>query len=675
VAELRREGGEVAWVWPAAEVRVRARLDDHDLVLAFSTRREQSLSWFSLPATLSHLSLALGEGSRFATADPYWRRYLAGEVGSADTNWDLKLPFWSADRGGPVFSWILETPFANEVRFTDERGRLQMRARHRFDRFTQEVPFQVRLHVGKGWLSGARRYREWLKAQGEWASLESKLARVPEGRKLIGATHVYLWGEQVLDRADVRDWPGLLRWLRSEDGAAWRRGFGPEPRAALEADPPDAWRQRTIVAALQGALRARAPLAASPEDPELIAKQAERARRMRRLAEERLGAWTAPAARWGQGLSPPVLDELRDAGLVRLWIGIPSWTTLFQEPEAVAHARELGYLVASYDSYDTAVAPGVNDEWLTAQMPRALAERCAIFRADGTPQPGFGGKGSYLNPGCVLPYSQERMRRIVRESGINSLFLDVDGTAMARDDHNPQHPDGAAAMVAARRRRLEWVSDELALPLGSEDGNAVASRPLLFAHGVQSWGFGWTDAEMRRDRGSPYYLGAWWPPEEPGLFFKAARVKALYRRTVFNPRDRLPLYQAVFHDAVINSHHWQTDSLKFSDVAGTRALLNLLYNTPPLFNLSRATVAARLPAMRRLDAAFRPLHEALWKEPLVDFRWRDESGLVQETRFGDGSRIVANFQPRAVSVDGQLLAGSSLRARLADGREIAFAAR
>jgi hypothetical protein len=48
---------------------------------------------------------------------------------------------------------------------------------------------------------------------------------------------------------------------------------------------------------------------------------------------------------------------------------------------------------------------------------------------------------------------------------------------------------------------------------------------------------------------------------------------------------------------------------------------------------------------------------------------------VQETRFGDGSRIVANFQPRAVSVDGQLLAGSSLRARLADGREIAFAAR
>jgi len=219
-----------------------------------------------------------------------------------------------------------------------------------------------------------------------------------------------------------------------------------------------------------------------------------------------------------------------------------------------------------------------------------------------------------------------------------------------------------------------FASDELALPLGSEDGNAVTSRPLLFAHGVQTWGFGWADAEMR-DKGSPYYLGAWWPPEEPGLFFKAARVKALYLRTVFNPRDRLPLYQAVFHDAVINSHHWQTDSLKFSEVAAERALLNVLYNTPPLFNLGRASLGARLPAMRRLDAAFRPLHEALWSQALVGFRWLDAAGLVQETRFGDGSRITANFGAAAVPVDGTPLAGRSARARLADGREIVFEAR
>ena len=672
VAEPRRDGREVRWTWPALEMEVRARLDDGDLVFDFSTPRAQSLSWYSLPTTLSHVSLALGEGSRFATTDPSWRRYLAAELGTVDTNWDLKLPLWSTGSGGAVFTWILETPFANEVRFADRSGRVQMAALHHFDRFNQTTPFRVRLHVGPGWLSGALRYRRWLQAQGQWESLEAKLARMPAGRALIGATHVYLWGDRVLDREDVRDWPGLLRWLRSHEGAGWRRGFSPEQRASLGTDPPSAWQQRQIIGGLDAALREQLPLTATPEDPELLAEQAERARRMRRRAETRLGAWTAPSAQCGQGLSLPVLDRLAEAGLSRLWIGIPSWTALFLRPEAVAGARQLGYLVAGYDSYDTAIAPGVNDDWLTAQMPRALAERCAIWRSDGTPQPGFGGKGSYLNPGCVLAWSQERMRRLVRESGVNSLFLDVDGTGMARNDHNPRHPDGAGAMVAARVQRLQWVSDALALPLGSEDGNAVASRPLLFAHGLQTWGFGWSDAEMRRDKGSPYYLGGWWPPEEPGLFFKPTKLKALYRETVFKPRDRLPLYQAVFHDSVINSHHWQTDSLKFGEVVAERALLNLLYNTPPLFNLSRATLGDRLPAMRRLDAAFRPLHEALWNQALVGFRWLDEAGLVQETRFGDGSRIVANFGAEVVPVDGEPLTGKSLRARLADGREMLF---
>jgi hypothetical protein len=466
-----------------------------------------------------------------------------------------------------------------------------------------------------------------------------------------------------------------LRWLRSDEAAAWRRGFGPEQKALLDADPPGVWQQREIVAALDASLREQVPLTATSEHPELIAKQAERARRMVRLAEDRLGPWTVPSGQWGQGLSRPVLDRLGAAGLPRLWLGIPGWTSLFLRPAAVARAQKLGYLVASYDSYDTAVAPGVNDDWLTAQMPRALAQRCAIRRSDGTPQPGFGGKGYYLNPGCVRAWSQERMRRLVRESGVDSLFLDVDGTAMARDDHDPRHPDGAEAMVAARVQRLQWVRDALALPLGSEDGNAVANRPLLFAHGVQTWGFGWNDAEMRRDKGSPYYLGAWWPPEEPGLFFKPARLKEIYRETVFNPRDRVPLYQAVFHDAVINSHHWQTDNLKFGQVVAERALLNLLYNTPPLFNLSRASLDDRLPAMRRLDAAFRPLHEALWNQALVGFRWLDDTGLVQETRFGDGSRVVANFRTRPFPMEGGSLPGRSLRARLADGREIVFEAR
>lgn len=72
------------------------------------------------------------------------------------------------------------------------------------------------------------------------------------------------------------------------------------------------------------------------------------------------------------------------------------------------------------------------------------------------------------------------------------------------------------------------------------------------------------------------------------------------------------------------------------------------------------------PAMLRIaaDAAFRPLHQALWDKALTDFRWLDRDGWVQQTTFSDGSRLTANFsaQPFADA------AAHSLRATLADGR-------
>lgn len=56
---------------------------------------------------------------------------------------------------------------------------------------------------------------------------------------------------------------------------------------------------------------------------------------------------------------------------------------------------------------------------------------------------------------------------------------------MVSDDYQPNHPTGAAQMAEARNARLAWFSATLKLPLGSEDGNAVTARSLMFAHGMK----------------------------------------------------------------------------------------------------------------------------------------------------------------------------------------------
>ncbi|HGM4762395.1 TPA: glycoside hydrolase [Serratia marcescens] len=69
------------------------------------------------------------------------------------------------------------------------------------------------------------------------------------------------------------------------------------------------------------------------------------------------------------------------------------------------------------------------------------------------------------------------------------------------------------------------------------------------------------------------------------------------------------------------------------------------------------------------DAAFRPLHQALWDKALFDFRWLDRDGWVQQTTFSDGSTLAANFtrslslssRPTACAPNWQTAAHSTLR--------------
>jgi hypothetical protein len=123
----------------------------------------------------------------------------------------------------------------------------------------------------------------------------------------------------------------------------------------------------------------------------------------------------------------------------------------------------------------------------------------------------------------------------------------------------------------------------------------------------------------------------------------------------------------VFHGSVITTHHWLFDSLKLSNVRADNELTQLLYNVPPLYHLSAATLKQRLPLIQRQDAFFRPLHEQLATQPMTDFRYLTVDRLVQQTTFADGMRLVANFDSHVREALGRPLAGKSMTAFGADG--------
>jgi hypothetical protein len=157
--------------------------------------------------------------------------------------------------------------------------------------------------------------------------------------------------------------------------------------------------------------------------------------------------------------------------------------------------------------------------------------------------------------------------------------------------------------------------------------------------------FGWGDPVLK-DMKSPYYLGQYWPPDEPKRFFLPVNVPPKYQRPFFTPTDRLPLYQTVFGDCLVTTHHRGGASRKFKDQVGTTELLELLYNVPPLYHLNWEHWGKQKKAIVRHFKFWSPIHRALSTKPLIGFRYLSKDRLVQRTTFAGPKGLVyltANF--------------------------------
>ena len=74
----------------------------------------------------------------------------------------------------------------------------------------------LRLYLGDADpMAGAKRYRQWLVEQGRYEPLADKLRQTPKPRNCWAPAIMYLWDNGLLALGDVRDWPTLIKRLRS----------------------------------------------------------------------------------------------------------------------------------------------------------------------------------------------------------------------------------------------------------------------------------------------------------------------------------------------------------------------------------------------------------------------------------------------------------------------------
>ena len=691
VAEFSQEGSTVSWRFPNRFLTVRFELIEESLSVEFVHDKQTSdtfgLTWPVIEdsESLRAYILPLFEGSYVPKDDVTWQDFLANR-GPINTTAGLSMPFWGLDFTDRTLTYILTHPFNNRIRFNQTTASaLGMAVSHAFTPNWEQRSYGLHISLGAASpVAPAKQYRRWLQQNTEFVSFAEKIEKTPAAEKLLGAAHVYLWGGKLLSEHDVTDWKTFATKLKGDSKIATRirAQLNTETRDALQeivqSDYTSKYVRRVVSRAISEQLENRdfydssiwAGVPLTPEAEKLISRDVsmlsltELYRRNCLVFYAVFSETLRHPDEWGDGLSLKLLEQLTENGLDRLWLGVDSWQDGFRHPTAVAKAKALGYLVGPYDSYHSIHHPDEKDTWETAQFDLSLYETGAIVNADGTKNRGFKKKGYHLSPLVAQPYVENRVNGILEQmqSDFNTWFIDCDAYGELFDDYSTSHPATQLDDMNARLRRMAWIRDTHNMVVGSEGGAAYAASTIHFAHGMTVPVIGWGDPDMK-SKTSPYYVGGYWPPEGPAIHIKQVPLKPNYLYHYYDPRFRLPLYQIVFHDSVITTHHWGSGSLKFENAIGTLALLEQLYNVPPLYHLNIEEFSKHKAWIKRHYAFFSPLHRQIGGQAMTDFEWLSDDRLVQRTEFGNIVEIFANFGTDAFGYESLIIPGRSVVAR------------
>ena len=651
VGNFKTSDTAAEWEFTDLKLRVSLELKHEGLAVHLLSEKTGEITFPILPeneATKGWI-LPMFEGVYAPRGDDRWASFLTNH-GEMDTTAELTMPFLGMDCGDFTLTCIITNAFNNTLQFEQTPGKyLQARLTHKFTRNhpVKECGFFFVLGTNSP-VEPARIYRDWLIKRGEFVTMAEKIRKTPEAAKLPGAAHIYLWGSDLITPGDVLNWKQFAKDLQARGEAetpspgkqVWAL-MKPEARKYVselsKTEWPDKYTERQITEDLSRILQDRNfyeksfwPDGLQAPDTLAVLKRersdwtrAETCRVNSQLLAAAFPGLLARLEDWGDGICPKMVEQLAAAGFDRLWLGSGSWDEFEERPETVVAARQAGYLIGPYDSYNSIHRPNDPDTWETSQFDQALYDTGGIVNADGSKRRGFKKKGFTLSPVAARPYVEKRVNGLMKSFAANSWFMDCDGFGDYFDDYSEKHPATQQSDMQARNARMAWIRDTYGAVVGSEGCSAGVAPTIFFAHGVMTPVIGWGDPDLT-DKKSKYYLGKYYPPEEPEVFFKPVPVKEEYRYIYFEPRFRLPLFEAVFHDSVVATHHWSFASLKSKDQAGTVELLELLYNVPPLYHLNVPEFQKRKQQIKRHYDFFSPLHRETATMPMTDFKWLTE---------------------------------------------------
>ena len=122
-----------------------------------------------------------------------------------------------------------------------------------------------------------------------------------------------------------------------------------------------------------------------------------------------------------------------------------------------------------------------------------------------------------------------------------------------------------------------------------------------------------------------------------------------------NEYTRVPLYELVYHDAIVTSWRWEDGNHHNPDIWWKKDLFNILYGTAPLWSIDQDRWASFKATFQESYNKICPWLQQICYDELVSHRFISADHTIQETQFSSGKRAVVNFGDMSYTYEGQVI--------------------
>ena len=317
-------------------------------------------------------------------------------------------------------------------------------------------------------------------------------------------------------------------------------------------------------------------------------------------------------------------------------------------PKDMAEIAGQGWLVGEYDNYED-----INDSPTIARA-KAPVETHAVVKADGEFMTAWITRDKDMKPihtymkqctGMMTKSARVVIPKVLEVYPYNTRFLDVTTATGLKECYSALHGCDRKQDQANREQLCAYVGDELGLVAGGEHGRYY-DVPYLDYHegmmggGTYTWPAGYLrDVESRDEVGERYL------------------------KYGIDPTFRVPMFELVFHDCVVNYWYWGATNDYLHEVApeitDRKTAMNVLYGTPPMMWVNGHGLRWGEPDERQMMIdIYRQtckLHEAIADQEMTSHEFLSPDRKVQRSSFADGTACTVNFgdEPYALSAAGR----------------------